>query len=346
MKNSLRENEKGLVSIVITMIFMIIITLIVIGFAQLARREQRQALDRQLSAQAQYAAESGINTARRHLANYPAYEKTDCKEDTNGDPDDLNSYENQLDSTGNIAITCLLIDNESDNLEFSSVLENKSTVSPVLPDANPSELTIEWKDAAGIATSDTPPADLPDQASWGGSTIGMLRIDLVNTNTPGDISSGGFTAFLKPAPSGTANITGFTTAASDNGKIQQGACDAGRCTVVINNLPASQKFAIRMTAIYRSVGVKITGKDGLGNNLNFSGQPKIDVTARAADVLRRIRARSPSSGFSNGNDVFPEFALDSAGGLCKQIKTAPSPYVSTDTCTSAPGAFTPPTYAP
>ena len=47
-----RAKQRGMASIIITMITMVIITLIVLGFATLSRREQRQSLDRQLSTQA------------------------------------------------------------------------------------------------------------------------------------------------------------------------------------------------------------------------------------------------------------------------------------------------------
>ena len=49
--------------VLLTMILMIVVGLIVLGFAQISRRNQRQALDRQLSTQAFYAAETGVNDA-------------------------------------------------------------------------------------------------------------------------------------------------------------------------------------------------------------------------------------------------------------------------------------------
>jgi hypothetical protein len=57
------RREGGFVSIIVCMIIMTILSLITIGFAQIMAREQRQALDRQLSSQAFYAAESGVNDA-------------------------------------------------------------------------------------------------------------------------------------------------------------------------------------------------------------------------------------------------------------------------------------------
>ncbi len=63
----LKQNESGLAAIAVTMIIMGIVTLIVVGFATLMRREQRQALDQQLSTQAFYAAESGVNATRAYI---------------------------------------------------------------------------------------------------------------------------------------------------------------------------------------------------------------------------------------------------------------------------------------
>lgn len=56
-----RLNEEGFASIVIALVLIVVLALITIGFAQLARREQRSALSNQLATQAYYASESGIN---------------------------------------------------------------------------------------------------------------------------------------------------------------------------------------------------------------------------------------------------------------------------------------------
>ena len=61
-------NEEGFASIVIALILIIVLSLLTIGFAQLARREQQTALSKQLANQAQYAAESGINDAYYDLS--------------------------------------------------------------------------------------------------------------------------------------------------------------------------------------------------------------------------------------------------------------------------------------
>lgn len=67
----LHSNQAGLVSFMVVTIIMIVLTLIVLAFARLVQREQVQTLDRQLNAQAFYAAESGINDAVRELSANP-----------------------------------------------------------------------------------------------------------------------------------------------------------------------------------------------------------------------------------------------------------------------------------
>ena len=62
-------DQKGMAAILITLIMMIVISLIVLGFAQITRHDQQQALDKQLSTEAFYAAESGINDAINAIQN-------------------------------------------------------------------------------------------------------------------------------------------------------------------------------------------------------------------------------------------------------------------------------------
>ena len=66
-KTSLRTNQEGIVAVIVAVILMLILSLIVLAVSQNATREQRQALDRQLSEQAFYNAESGINDAANYL---------------------------------------------------------------------------------------------------------------------------------------------------------------------------------------------------------------------------------------------------------------------------------------
>ncbi len=72
------SKQDGFASIVIAIIMVIVLSLITVGFAQLMRTEQRSALDKQLSSQAYYAAETGVNDAAKALNAGYAGVKTNC----------------------------------------------------------------------------------------------------------------------------------------------------------------------------------------------------------------------------------------------------------------------------
>ena len=61
------QKQKGMASFLVTLIMLLVTTLIIVGFTQLNTQNGRQALDRQLSNQAFYAAESGINDVSQVL---------------------------------------------------------------------------------------------------------------------------------------------------------------------------------------------------------------------------------------------------------------------------------------
>ena len=74
--NKHRFNQDGLASIFISMIIMVIVSLILIGFVQYSNSEQKQSLDRQLQDEAFYSAESGINQVVQALNNGASYSNT------------------------------------------------------------------------------------------------------------------------------------------------------------------------------------------------------------------------------------------------------------------------------
>ena len=110
--STIRRDESGLAAITVTLIILGIVTLITVGFATLMRREQRQALDRQLSTQAFYAAESGVNLARK-----------------------------AIDADLAVSETPETYSNCSDSPIVNYDLGNNASVSCVLADLTPTELT-------------------------------------------------------------------------------------------------------------------------------------------------------------------------------------------------------------
>src|SRR5687768_8797387 len=103
-----KHTQQGMAAIFVTMIMMIVISLIVLGFAQVSRREARDSLDRQLSTQAYFAAETGVNDAVEVIKSSGAGsipEKTSCE--YSGPEYDASKA--VIDSTNNVSYTCLLV---------------------------------------------------------------------------------------------------------------------------------------------------------------------------------------------------------------------------------------------
>src|SRR5688572_1479839 len=113
-----QQKEAGMVAIMVTMILMIVISLIVLGFAQISRRNQRQTLDRQLSTQAFYAAETGINDAAELIkgASGVVPDKPDCASSGGG----FYTLTPTIDATNNVEYTCLTVDPSPESLVYSS----------------------------------------------------------------------------------------------------------------------------------------------------------------------------------------------------------------------------------
>jgi Tfp pilus assembly protein PilX len=74
---SRRASERGFVSLFTVIFFMLLITIITIGFLRIMTAEQRQALDNDLTASAQAAAQSGIEDAKRAIIKYNSLPDTD-----------------------------------------------------------------------------------------------------------------------------------------------------------------------------------------------------------------------------------------------------------------------------
>lgn len=101
MIHSLKQNQHGIVSIFVAVMFVLITSLITTSFAFLMRREQQQVLDQQLSTQAFYAAESGVNDAVKALETGGLGDITQCGQQIGTTSKEL--------ATGFQRYTCILV---------------------------------------------------------------------------------------------------------------------------------------------------------------------------------------------------------------------------------------------
>lgn len=188
--SGMKRDERGMASILVTMIMIIVITLIVLGFAQVARRNQREALDSQLSVQAYYAAESGVNAAVNYLSANPGYATNTIGNCSAFTTNVLGAGANVVNAATKTKYSCLMVDPEPSSLELSPLTQNSNTILHI-KDANGSPLTalrFQWAEQNNSTFPDTNPANncnkaangaLPAYAAWKCS-FGILRLDLVD----------------------------------------------------------------------------------------------------------------------------------------------------------------------
>lgn len=342
--------QKGMVSIVVTLVMMIVLSLIVISFSQIMRREQRQSLDKQLETQAFYAAESGVNAAIKLL-------QTQIAAGT------LTSYTTcgtfpvasapTLDPTTNSAVTCILVNTSPTTLTYSPVPVNTAQVIPINTAAPINYIEVAWQDPNAPAGATFPPVSaitptFPSVGSWSSTGAGVLRIDLVPVTGANTLGPGGnlYTQnqvfFLYPMTSLLANVSTSVVAApgllniadSSKGGITSITCNTGSLpNYCLAHIPiqgaywaASTSFYMRIVPIYSSASVTITAYSTAATPapLALSGaQAIVDSTGRGADVLKRISVHVPLK--PKAVSAIPNvYAIDVGTSLCKLLSVSPT----------------------
>lgn len=338
------RRQAGMVAIMVTLILMIVISLIVLGFAQISRRTQRQALDRQLNAQAFYAAETGINDTAKLIkdalasgATVPS--KPDCASDGGGFYSGLAAV---LDAADNVEYTCVIVNPSPPNLVYSNI-GSTGTIVPLMVSAGTFDrITLIWQSKDGTGT---PATNCPNTTSSIFSTTaawpcgyGVLRFDLVPTagagHSIGSLQANTMSTHvvpLRPGSTGSAQPVAFTPGANLN-RLST-VCVNTQCSLTIN-VPAGSQYYMRVLSLYKDVSLQITASSA-GTPVNLTGaQALIDVTGKAEDILRRVQVRLPLSG-SSANQL-SDYAFMVTRPVCKRYSVM-NGYFLSDAENAVPG---------
>lgn len=327
----LRNSEQGIVAIMTTLVLMLVISLIVLGFAQIARRNERQALDRQLSTQAFYAAESGVNDARKVMsdaiaAGQQVRDKNECT--GSGTAGFYAGLDPDIDPARNVKYTCLLVDASPKTLSYNDIGTTSTIVPVISEDGSPiSRIKLDWqsKQATGNPAAGCPTTAVnvfAPATNWN-CGYGVLRFDLVPTagtaNMDG-LQSNTMTTFAVPLSSGgvtqvpyPATVPANTT--NTNNRIGVRCTNAG-CSLEITNL-SQNNYHLRITSLYKDVALQVSALGATGSQLEITGsQATIDSTGKAQDVLRRIQVHVPLR--SSSTNELSDYAIEMNGSLCKR----------------------------
>jgi hypothetical protein len=331
-----QSDERGMAAIIITMVTMVVISLIVIGFATISRREQRQSLDQLQSAQAFYAAESGIEDAKaviksrmNAVPSQPIIAKDSCTGNNPGGTYPLGN-DTKIDGNSDVSYTCLKVNPNPDTLQFDGIGDNSlivpiKTVSPI------TSIEISWRPTTdpGGSPNVCPGAAVKAFSPQSGSNswkcgYGVLRADVVPTGgalTRNNLSAGQLTGFfvpLKIAAPGSLVYGGNTGKAN----VVAANCTTGsyvKCTARITGMGGSNSVSLRLSSLYQPSKISVQAFAGPVVQ-NISGvQAIIDSTGKATDVLRRIQVRLP---IVQTGSIFPSNALTSNGSICKRFSVA------------------------
>jgi hypothetical protein len=343
MSLAVRNNESGIVSIMVTMILMIVISLIVIGFSQVTRRNQRETLDRQLSTQAFYAAETGVNDVITALKNGPPttfpLQTTYAK-----NCDGPNSFINFIHSNNsgisnfigpNVGYTCLLVNDTPPSVVVNVQLGSSRVVPLLMNMANNGSLTISWKantlsgadvlhcPSGGNAIDAFTPYDVWNQPG-AACPFGLLRFDLYADSGTYDaqtMANNSVAVYMVPARTKSPSNNISFGNPSQSVYVRNVKCTNAACTGTITGLkPFVASYYMRLSSIYQNLGdVTITGAPGT----TFAGAAiVIDSTGQAQDQLRRIQVRIPL--VDNSGIKVPVNSLQSVGAICKRFEIAGS----------------------
>ncbi len=329
-----RSSERGMAALMVTTILLLVITLIIVGFSQVSRRNQRDTLDRQLSSQALYAAESGVNAAgaiiRNNVANaQPVLEKTVCEGDVN--------YPDIKLSGDEVKVTCLLVEPEVPDLVFDGVSENNSTVIAVTPVTGTIQrVFITWRPSGSTpnansgcpAVSDALTSNLPVRASWQ-CGHGILRLDMSGVPS-GAESQQAKTVFLYPhwqnATVDTSNAPVINASDPSGGLVKAHCSDNGdpKCMATIFFSSPVSQYYINARSLYKNSNLLVDGADASGTTQTYKSQVKLDVTAKAVDVLKRIQVRIPVE--EKKTSSIPAYGIETSESLCKRFSVSAGKY--------------------
>ncbi len=340
----LARNQNGMASIIIVTVIISVTTLITISFSSLVRREQRQALDQQLSAQARYAGESEINQKVALFRQDPGLlaSSDGCEEEPAPTFSDVSGNSDSEE----IQTTCVVVNTAPGPIVVDKLPVNESKIYWIDPAENMENLVIAWQNpetVAGNQCLSTGYNVLPQSLS--SNQIGMIRFDLARVGAEGSpftrdsLKGSLFGGVLYPRQGGNGT-TGYITDSSQQPVI------TGRCG---DTLPAGfdtsdldsqfngpyaytiiqmgnnrDRYILRARSIYKETRPLVLGYNSEGDVITFQdSQILIEATTRVSDVVQRVQVRVPAA--TPPKDILPDHAIHvTNGGVCKLVETEPN----------------------
>jgi len=268
-----------------------------------------------------------------------------------GEGDEMLIGQSEEDKQLRQSYTCAKILLNTPDYQRQGLENGKSHLIPLVGDRAYDTIEIAWftqEDAAAATGEDEglstvnltlPPAGttpLPQQDNWGSQTPPILRAQLMQTGASFNLSdfddaglvgaaSSNSTLFLYPSRNVT-EANGFAQDLPTSKNVRQVKCDAGTfrdggyaCRVELAVPPpktaGNRQAYLRLSSIYNMTRYRVVLKNAGQPVSFFNVQPEVDVTGKANDIFRRVKARVQL----DAEYPYPESVLDLNGNLCKDF---------------------------
>jgi hypothetical protein len=320
----LQTNQDGVAAFFVTIMVMIIFGVLILSFSQISNKEGTNAVDRVLSTQALYAAQSGINNTYSIIKGLEDQDKPVPQQNTScNEP----NYSGQ--TVGDAKYTCILVNTNPSTLTFNcgeGLCPNNSIIAhveSVESETNPlplNKLDISWKDSIQNPSCPNSNPNFPPAANWGNCPA-VLQVNLVpfasGTENLQQLDSSVETFFLYPDI--TSSNGPVVSSGALDGQIISANCSGTTCTASVTGL-TSTEYYVRIQFYYSTPNeVDFTGYDN-NTQVAFSySQIQIDSTgvSQNGTVLKRLSAYinpvTTSSLFP------PNYAVQSYDSICKSL---------------------------
>jgi len=313
----LRDNS-GFASVVVALILVLVFSLISLGFAQISRREQQNALNQQLATKASYAAESSINKVLKNIKDVPPI--SSCN-----DPAQTTYRVVSLDT--NTKITCILVNKSPSS--YDAIISPSSGKAFVIETSDTiGAFEFKWKSTNPKYTNPLPDnskTNIKNDTNYTFPSIVMLGITPLETADDykrQNLIEQTFYGVLYPSSSSSESVN-----SNERGKKYLAKCIAGECSTRVAMVGAKSRYLIQFAAPYGGPGdktnVEVIAYNNSGTQLSTTNtQAEVDVTAKSQDVLKRTKVRVPLSNnlYQNRATSVPSFSLY-ASSICKRIVT-------------------------
>lgn len=344
MPNRHQNHERGATAMLVVIFLALLLSIVTISFVRLSINERRQSTDDDLTRRAFYAAESGLEDAKRALAQYLASQPRDPLL-LNGDdcaaPAILNPNADgivELSPTNGLdaAYVCQLIKIDPTNFQTQLAAWESVTIPLKTGGLDYDSIIIEWHQPGpspfngDITANPNSPQLFPADAWNGAEYAAMLRTGLFSTPDSGPLNRANIfhiAGFLYPGTSGTTvdinpiqqfNHKVVPSTCDDTVADGQYACSMTIIDVTGNFNPGDRINYLRLMALYRATNVQVTLLDGGGVPVPLEEvQALVDATGRSGQIFRRLSARIS---LIDGDDFpFPDYALITADSICKNF---------------------------